>query len=125
MSTTFNCLGCGREKASSPRSAGRQSYCGDKSCQQIRKTSWQRQKMAVDPDYRDNQNRSYQVWKQNNCDYWSKYRAHHPDQAQRNREAQQHRNQSRRQKSQVGVRLEIAKMDALKVKLSIITDDCI
>ena len=51
-----------------------QQYCGSIECQRARKNAWQRNKMATDPDYVDNQQRARQSWQKNNPDYWRTYR---------------------------------------------------
>ena len=51
-----------------------QQYCGRTECQRARKNAWQRNKMATDPDYVDNQRRARQSWQKNNPDYWRTYR---------------------------------------------------
>jgi len=107
--------------------------------------AWQREKMIRDPVYRANQKQSQADWQSRNADYWKRYRAAHPEQADRNRDLQQVRNKrrysqgvdkmdvsviakmdaSRSGKSSVGAWLSgsfwlvpvIAKMDAIKVIL--------
>ena len=57
MTIKFICLGCGKELTSSKKSGDRQSYCGEKKCQRVRKAAWQRQKVVEDADYRSDQAR--------------------------------------------------------------------
>jgi hypothetical protein len=69
--------------------------------------------MIRDPVYRANQKQSQADWQSRNADYWKRYRAAHPEQADRNRDLQQVRNKRRYSqgvdKMDVSV---IAKMDA-------------
>lgn len=148
MSINFICLACGKEKSAAPRSAGRQSYCGERPCQQARKTAWQRQRLATDPDHRANQRQSQQDWCRARPGYWSEYRRLHPDKAKRNRRLQARRDRLRRppprasapalakmdalifvKPSELPANGEfwlvpvLAKMDALRVKIVAITDD--
>jgi len=109
MSTAFICLGCGKEKHSEPRSAGRQSYCRAAPCQRARKAAWQRQSLARDPDHRANQRESHDKWRRAHPEYWSDYRRQHPEKAERNRRLQRHRDQRRRRQASAAV---LAKMDA-------------
>jgi hypothetical protein len=74
--------------------------------------------MVSDPVYRANQKQSQADWLSRNADYWKRYRAAHPEQAERNRDLQQVRN--KRRHSQCVDRMDasvIAKMDAIKVIL--------
>jgi len=69
--------------------------------------------MVSDPVYRANQKQSQADWLSRNADYWKRYRAAHPGQAERNRDLQQVRNKSRH--SQGVDKMDasvIAKMDA-------------
>lgn len=111
MSISFVCVACGKEKLAAVRSAGRQSYCGERACQQSRKTAWQKQSLA-DPDHRSNQRHSHQAWCRSRPDYWSEYRRRHPDKAERNRRLQARRDQRRRHPPPQSAAL-LAKMDAL------------
>jgi len=45
------CIHCGKSIKPNPR-VKNQRYCSEKACQRARRASWQRQKMANDPDYR-------------------------------------------------------------------------
>ena len=130
------CCQCGRYFIPNPRQKN-QRYCSEKACQRARKAAWQRKKMFSDPDYRANQKQSHADWQSSNADYWKRYRAAHPKQADRNRDLQKIRNKrrhsrgvvkmdaSRSDKSSVGSWLPgsfwlvpvIAKMDAIKVIL--------
>ena len=113
MSAFFICLACGKEKPASPRSAGRQSYCGDKPCQQARKTAWQRRSLTLDHDHRANQRQSQEAWCRANPGYWTEYRSRHPDKAERNRRLQARRDRKRRHRQSKEFSLHaLAKMDA-------------
>jgi hypothetical protein len=88
-----------------PRSKN-QRYCGKKECQRARKRAWQKEKMAVDPDYRANQQECNKAWRDRNPDYWRNYRRSHPAYTEKNRLLQK----ARRTKGDACV----AKMDASK-----------
>ena len=103
----IRCAHCRRVFLPDPR-VKNQRFCGKKPCQRARKTLWQRQKMASDPDYQANHTDSQRAWQKRNPDYWRAYRHRRPDYCQRNRLLQKHRDNNRR-------RLHgLAKMDALK-----------
>lgn len=86
-----------------------QQYCSEPACQRARKRIWQQRKLLADPDYHANQRGAQSRWQKKNPDYWSKYRARHPDSVERNRAHQRGRNRRRRQDTGRAV---IAKMDA-------------
>jgi hypothetical protein len=113
MNAVIVCLGCGKEKAGSPRSAGRQCYCGEPDCQRARRAAAERQRMATDPDHRATRRHSYQAWCRANPGYWSEYRRRHPAQAERNRLLQRQRNQRRRPAADAASRPVIAKLTSL------------
>jgi hypothetical protein len=98
------CAHCGRDLDLNPR-VKNQRYCGREECQRARKRSWQKRKMATDPDYRANQQACNKAWRDRNPDYWRNYRANHAGYAERNRLLQK----ARRSREPSGV----AKMDAL------------
>jgi hypothetical protein len=85
-----------------------QRYCSERECQKARKRKWQKEKLARDSDYRDNQASAQRQWRSRNKDYWKRYREKNPAYTERNRVAQQERNRRRRSGT------EIAKMDELK-----------
>lgn len=87
-------------------------YCKRKACQRARKRCWQRQKMSSDPDYRENQKNAQITWRENNPDYWRKYRREHEKYLQRNRILQKKRDANRRAR-------HLAKMDASSDKTQI------
>ena len=65
-----------------------QTYCSEPACQRARRQAWNRQKLANDPDYRDNKKRAQRDWMDRNPDYWRQYRANHPANAEKNRRYQ-------------------------------------
>lgn len=91
-----------------------QRYCNRRACQRARKTLWQKQKMAADPDYQQNQKESQKNWCENNPGYWRNYRRQNPDYVKHNRVLQTARNAKQR-----SINNMIAKMDALKPNLPI------
>ncbi|MFZ4441076.1 MAG: hypothetical protein ACOYOS_21910 [Syntrophales bacterium] len=108
----ISCSHCGRYFPPSPRQRN-QRYCGEKACQRARKAAWQREKMVRDPAYRANQKQSQADWQGRNVDYWKRYRAAYPEQADRNRALQKIRNKRRHSRGVVKMDASvIAKMDA-------------
>ena len=93
-----------------------QQYCSERSCQKERKRRWQKNKLAEDPDYKANQRDAQKRWRAKHPDYWRDYRKRHSDYERRNRELQRERNRRRRERE-----TRIAKMDALKDKSAIIS----
>jgi hypothetical protein len=98
------CAHCGSRFVPDPRIKN-QRYCGKLQCQRARKTSWQRQKLAADPDYQADKRDSQRAWLSRNPRYWQNWRARHPGYVERNRIGQE--NRRNRCKNRV------AKMDAL------------
>jgi hypothetical protein len=89
-----------------PRSAVRnQQYCSEPECQKTRKRKWQREKLAKDSAYRENQAAAQREWCSRNKGYWKEYRRRNPAYTERNRIRQRERNRLRLS------RLGIAKMD--------------
>jgi len=79
------------------------------------KAAWQRNNMVSDPVYRANQKQSQSDWQSRNADYWKRYRAAHPERADRNRDLQKVRNKRRHSRGVVKMDASvIAKMDALR-----------
>jgi hypothetical protein len=87
-----------------------QKYCGQPECQKARKRLWQKQKMASDPAYRENQRQANNEWLKKNPQYWDQYRQNRPEYTNRNREKSKERMRIRRQVSYVVYMF--AKMDA-------------
>ena len=73
-----------------------QVVCSQPPCQRQRRRDYQRQKIASDPVYRQVALDSSQKWRRAHPGYWKQYRQHHPEQAERNRQGQQRRDQKRR-----------------------------
>ncbi len=94
-----------------------QMFCSEPDCQRVRKALWQKQKLATDPEYKEEQRLAQNKWLQNNPAYWKDYRSGHPEQADRNRSLQKIRNMKNRQDQTVcklSKTIGIAKMDARK-----------
>lgn len=72
-----------------------QAVCSAPACQRRRRTEYHRQKIAVDPEYRQVCLDSPQKWRSRNPDYWRRYREQHPAAVERNRQLQQVRDQKR------------------------------
>ncbi len=103
------CEGCG--KAFHPRNKA-QHYCLEPGCQRKRKSLWQKQKIANDPEYQGNQADAQKSWRKKRPDYWREYRQRHPEYTQRNRQQQRLRNQRKRHPSAATSGPVIANMDA-------------
>lgn len=112
MKTENRCTHCEQVFTPNPR-VKHQEYCGRQICQKARKAKWQRQKMALDSDYRLNQKDAQDQWQERNTDYWDKYRQSHPEYCERNRQLQKLRDGKRRAQ-------RLAKMDALTQRITII-----
>ena len=108
------CTHCRRLFRPNPR-VKNQRYYSRRACQRARKTLWQKQKMAADPDYQQNQKECQKNWCENNPGYWRNYRRQNPDYVKHNRALQTARNAKRRSMNNM-----IAKMDALAQKVHII-----
>ncbi len=113
MNQNKRCAYCKRLFHPNPR-VKNQRYCSRRACQRARKTLWQKQKMAADPDYQQNQKESQKNWCKNNPDCWRNYRRQNPDYVKHNRVLQIARNAKRRSMNNM-----IAKMDSLKPNLPI------
>jgi hypothetical protein len=68
-----------------------QSVCSDKRCQQQRCREKRKQKLALDPEYREVCRDSARKWRDNHPGYWKQYRAAKPESVERNRSQQRHR----------------------------------
>lgn len=112
MNKSKRCTHCKHMFRPNPR-VKNQRYCGRKECQRARKTLWQKQKLASDPDYQANQRDSQRNWSKNHPGYWRNYRSRNPEYVKANRMLQKIRNTKRSPKRM------IAKMDASKPDLSI------
>ena len=116
QAVTFRCACCKRIRPRNPR-VKNQRYCGDKRCQQARKTKWEREKLQSDPYYRINKKECQERWKQQNPDYWKQYRQTHPEYRRRNRRMQSRRDQHRGSDNKSGAS-NLAKMDTLDTFLN-------
>ena len=148
----FDCVVCGRDTKAHPKVGHRQNCCGRGSCQRKYKALRQRQRIKHDHDYAVDQKRCNGVWREKNRGYWTGYRQRNPEKAQRNKELQNVRNSKtamRKQVRSVGgesiAKMEelnsqiqklnqidsgqfwivpvIAKMEALKVNIQVISKD--
>lgn len=116
-----------------------QRYCGRSECQRVRKRLWQRQKMAADADYQQNQRAAQKLWQQEHPEYWRQYRERRPDYAENNRRLQRQRDHrrgalakmdasGRRNRIKAGTyyllpeSTDLAKMDALAQKITLIPE---
>ena len=77
---TGRCINCHQLFRRRPQNK-EQAYCSQKPCQRARKTNWERQKLASDPDYQQNRKASQKAWQESHRDYWKVYRKKHPAQA--------------------------------------------
>ena len=62
-----------------------QVVCSRQACQQRRRADSRKQKLAADPEYRQVCRESACKWRADHPDYWRRYRAAHPQSAERNR----------------------------------------
>jgi len=94
-----------------------QFFCSSRICQRARKALWQKQKLATDPDYQQQQYISQQKWLSKKNGYWKEYRSKNPEKVAKNRSLQRIRNLKNRggaQDSGSSKSVLIAKMDARK-----------
>lgn len=104
MNHTRRCPHCRVHFVPNPRVKA-QRFCSRKACQRARKTQWQRDKLASDPDYRANQRDCQRNWQRQHPHYWHQYRQKRANYRERNRVMQRQRDQKRRLEP-------LAKMDA-------------
>jgi hypothetical protein len=104
------CVFCTKRLITNPRLKNQQ-YCNSPECRRARKRKWQREKLARDIAYRDNQAAAQKAWCSRNKGYWKEYRRRNPTYTERNRLKQRERNRCRRS--------VIAKMDASEMKNTI------
>jgi len=52
----------------------RQTVCSEPGCQRRRRTDYQRERIASDPEYREVCRDSPRKWRARNPDYWERYR---------------------------------------------------
>ena len=108
------CAGC--SAFFTPRNKD-QNFCSKPACQRLRKALWQKQKLATDPEYKEEQRLAQNKWLQNNPDYWKKYRKKNREKTDRNRSLQKIRNMKQHKNKadcQAIKTIGIAKMDARK-----------
>ena len=113
MLKTFRCMNCGLEKPANYRLKA-QRYCGDLPCQRARRREYQRNRLARDARYRQNQMACRKGWreKQALAQYQSSYRDSHPEYVERNRQQQRWRNWKRAARRQLCLADKIVKMNA-------------
>ena len=92
-----------------------QHYCPKPDCQRQRENLWRRNKLDTDSDYKSNQNAANRKWRESHKTYWKNYRAKRPNYVIRNREKQRIRDQKNKASN-------LAKSDALTLKITLITD---
>lgn len=107
MNKMIQCVHCGCLFEGNPRIKN-QRYCGAKDCQRARKSSWQKEKLATDPDYKANQRDCHKEWLRRHPGYYQEFRQRNGKATERNRLLQRLRDSRRRP------RHLLAKMDALK-----------
>lgn len=89
------CVACGAPFVPRPQIPN-QLFCSNPQCQRERRRRRQAEKRANNPGHRTNDAQYYQDWLRKNPDYWKRYRATHPEYAERNRIQQQQRNKGRK-----------------------------
>jgi hypothetical protein len=89
-----------------------QKCCSQPECQKKRKNQWRQHKRRQDRDYRDNQRKADRRWRQKNPVYWQHYRATHQDYVAKNRDQQRARDQRRSFNDMSATRRHLAKSDA-------------
>ena len=95
MAERRKCKHCHQSFSPRPQNPNQQ-YCSERGCQRARKRIWQKNKLLSDPDYHANQSAAKSSWRENNPDYWRKYREKNPGYVEGNRERQRERNRRRR-----------------------------
>jgi hypothetical protein len=90
MATTFICKCCRKRVKKDPHIKSGQQYCGLKSCQQLRKNSWERDKIICDVIYCEKRKASKKRWREKPRGYLfqRRYREMHPDYVTVNRKNQ-------------------------------------
>ncbi len=99
-----------------------QRYCSQPDCQRARKNQW-RKHIRRDQDYRINQRYANKRWRRLHPDYWQRYRTSHQDYVCRNRE-QQHIRNCRAKILVKAQAVNIAKSDALNTSKPVDSGDC-
>lgn len=106
MNKTIKCVNCRRIVTANHR-LKKQEYCNRKACQRIRKNKWKQNKIATDPDYKNDQKEYQEQWIDERPGYYQNYRKQNPDYCDRNRKLQKKRDKKRQSKKS-------CKRDALK-----------
>ncbi len=73
-----------------------QRVCGQSECQRRRRSEYQRQKLATDPEYRQVVRESQKQWWDEHPDYQRQHRPANPQRVENNRKRQRQRDQKRR-----------------------------
>lgn len=73
-----------------------QTICTAADCQRRRRADYHRNKIQNDPDYRQICLDSPRKWRGAHPDYWTNYRASHPEAVEKNRRRQRQRDQAQR-----------------------------
>jgi hypothetical protein len=90
------CAACGKRFQPRPQ-VKNQTYCSAQACQRERRRRGQQNTRQIDPDYRVSDTEYNKDWASRNPEYFKNYREDNPEYAERNRLAQQRRNQNQRQ----------------------------
>ena len=111
----FICQCCGKQAPRNPRIKNRQKYCGQKVCQQSRKTRWERDRLKNDSSYHQRRNLQKTEWRKKHPahQYQKDYRDNHPDYVEDNRKKQRIRNKNGQEAAAGANDPGIVKTDAL------------
>ena len=92
----LTCPYCKRSFRPHPRVGNRQKTCGKPSCKKTRKTEINRRWRRDNPDCCQNDYPRVKEWLGQHPHYLAQYRQSHPEYVQKNREAQKHRDRSKK-----------------------------
>jgi len=92
----LTCPYCKRSFRPHPRVGNRQKTCGKPSCKKTRKAEINRRWRRDNPDCCQNDYPRVKEWLGQHPHYLVQYRQSHPEYVQRNREAQKHRDRSKK-----------------------------
>jgi hypothetical protein len=100
-----------------------QNYCSSIDCQRERRRIWQKSKRSNDDDYKKDQIDAQNVWLRRNPGYWKEYRKNNPGYTERNRRLQKIRNLRAKHRLKVrNSKIEkIAKMDEYEQKKAMLS----
>ncbi len=100
-----------------------QLFCRKIKCQKERRRRWQKEKYAIDKNYKENQAAAQKAWQKRNPDYSKQYRENNPKYTKKNRKSQKQRNEKRKRLSNMPafVKSQIANMDELVTGTSLIS----